>query len=330
MKMGFVGNNLRTARIYRNMTIKELAEEVDVSKQAISQYERGDITPKADVLFRLVTKLQFPRSFFEDEIAEEVQIENTFFRALFSAKKLDLETQRTKTTFVRKIYEFLNDYLNLPQLDLPVRDFVDDRTPEEVAMLLRRYWKIGTEPVIDVVSLLERKGIIISSFATDSMSIDAFTQSYSSATGKTYCIVLGDDKNTYVRRNFDAAHELGHIMLHDGLSDVTEYDRVEMKEIENEANQFAAAFLMPAESFYIDLKNPTRLESYRTLKRKWRVSIGAMVMRAKQLNRINSTQYQNLYKSIKVYLQKGGEKANHLMMCGSCNNHNCLKKLLMY
>ena len=47
---------------------------------------------------------------------------NTFFRALSSTKKIDLQTQEEKTRFIVYIYEFLNNYFNYPKLDLPEID----------------------------------------------------------------------------------------------------------------------------------------------------------------------------------------------------------------
>ncbi len=296
--MGFVGERLKTARLYRNMTIQELSEQISVSKQAISQYEKGNIAPKADVVFQLVTKLRFPKDFFFEEISDDMVVGNTFFRALYGSKKLDLETQRIKPLIIFKMYEFLSEYLNLPSIDLPDQNLFDGQSPEECARILRSYWKLTGEPITNVVSLLEKKGIVVSSYKTEKMNIDAYTQIYNTPKGNRYCVVLGDDKNSYVRRNFDAAHELGHIILHEGLKDISEFERSENKEIENEANRFAAEFLLPSKSFYLDLGNATKISSYIDLKKKWKVSIGAMIMRAKHLDRITNQQYQNLYKSL--------------------------------
>lgn len=296
--MGFVGENLRTARLYRNLTIKELSDRVKVSIQAISQYERGDIAPKANTLYEIVKALKFPKDYFFTEIKKTEIVNNTFFRALFTSKKTDLETQRIKTRYVFRIYNVLNEYLNLPILELPDTKMLKNKTPKETAILLRRFWKLGMEPINDIVSLLEGKGIIVSSFLTESISIDAFTQVYTISNEKQFCVILGNNKKSYVRRNFDAAHELGHILLHSELHDITEFERSENKEIEKQANEFAANFLLPDDAFYDDLINPTKIDSYIKLKAKWKVSIAAMIVRAKDLGRINNKDYQNLYKSL--------------------------------
>lgn len=305
--MEFCGKRLRNARIYRNMTISELAEKISVTKQAISQYEKNIITPKPDVLFQIVTVLRFPMAFFTENDNFDTNIENTFFRALNSARVLDLDTQETKTKFIVQIYNFLKEYLNFPELDLPPETQLDISNPDEAANILRSHWGLGKDPIPNMVSLLERKGIIVSSLPTESQKIDAFTQIHITNGKKQYCVVLGNDKQSMVRRNFDAAHELGHIILHDDLINVKELSSEEFKKVESEANQFAASFLLPKDSFYMDLANPTDLNSYLNLKKKWKVSISAMVMRAKQLGRINVSQYQNLMKQISYKKWRKGE-----------------------
>lgn len=295
--MEFNGTRLRTARVFRNMTISELEKKVGVSKQAISQYENNKMTPKPDVFFRLVINLGFPKVFFTEK-KDAMIVENTFFRALSNARKLDLDTQETKTYFIVEIYNFLNEYLNFPKLDLPRKSEFEEIHIEADAKYLRDYWGLGNEPIQNMVDLLEKKGIIVSAIKTKTKKIDAFTQIINNNDFKQYCIILGNDKQSYVRRNFDAAHELGHIILHDNLSHVEEFSNDEFKKIEKEANQFAASFLLPEESFYRDLYNPTKLNTYIELKKKWKVSIAAMIMRSKQLGRINPGQYQNLMKNL--------------------------------
>lgn len=294
--MAFNGQRLKIARIYRNMSITELAELIHVKKQAISQFENGIIRPKPETEFTIITTLNFPREFFHQETHNTKKL-GTFFRSLSSANALDKKTQETKTEMVVKIYDFLCEYLNLPCLNLPNVEFTGNNI-EEIALFLRDYWKIDEKPVPNMVNLLENNGIIVSAFDVESEKIDAFTQVYSFENGLRYCVVVGNDKKSAVRRNFDMAHELGHIILHSNVENLDELTKEEEKKIENEADQFAAAFLLPRNAFYNDLKNPTDLKSYIDLKRKWNVSIAAMLIRAKALGRITLKEYQSLMKSM--------------------------------
>lgn len=305
--MNFSGERLRKARLYRNMTISDLAVRISVSKQAISQYEKELITPKPEVLFQLVSVLKFPMAFFKEDDATDIKVENTFFRAQASAKILNLYTQEVKTEIIVRLYNFLNGYLNFPELNLPNINQGGGKDIEDVTGLVRSHWKLNELPIGNMVSLLEKEGIIVSSLSTDSQKIDAFLQTHITNGKQQFCIVLGNDKQSMVRRNFDAAHELGHIILHSELLNVKDLSKEEFKKMEGEANQFAASFLLPRNAFFADLINPTKLDSYLILKKKWKVSIAAMVMRAKQLGRINTAHYQNLMKQISYRKWRKGE-----------------------
>ena len=61
---GFQGEKLRKARLYRGLTLTELAEETGVSKQALSKYEKNQNEPTPSNLFALARSLNFPISYF--------------------------------------------------------------------------------------------------------------------------------------------------------------------------------------------------------------------------------------------------------------------------
>ena len=174
-----------------------------------------------------------------------------------------------------------------------VPTFIAERTPSD-----RRE---------DVRTLLEKNGIIVGEFATGSRDIDAFYQYYEENNCSTYCVILGADKKSFFRRQFNCAHELGHIILHERYSDLNEIDREEFRERENEANAFAAALLLPAAAFGADVAiYPNRLSHYVELKQKWHVSAMAMIMRAYSLGYITSNQYSYLMRQMSMngYRQK--------------------------
>ncbi len=153
---------------------------------------------------------------------------------------------------------------------------------EEIATQTRQYWDLGYAPIPNMVALLERNGIVVGEFATDSREIDAFYQYYEEGDYPTYCVVLGTDKKEVsIVANSTVLTSWGIFFLHERYSDLNEIDREEFREREDEANAFAAAFLLPAKAFGNDVAAyPNRLGHYIELKRKWNVSIAAMIMRA--------------------------------------------------
>lgn len=292
----FNPKRLVEARAYNKITGEELANLIGVKKQAISQFENNKVIPLYETVSRISDALHFPIEFFYENRTAILQ-GNTYFRAPFSSNKRDLNSQRIKTRFVAHIYGTLARYVDFCPYNVPhIENTLDIRT---LAHNLRDYWGLGQEPITDVVGLMERNGIIMSEFATDSNKIDAFFQ-YGEINDVPYrCVVVGTEKNSFVRRQFSCAHELGHILLHENYKDIDELNREDFRKREDEANQFAAEFLLPREAFLRDLGVYTnKLNRYVDLKRKWRVSIAAMVRRAHDLNAINDNQYQYLMRQI--------------------------------
>lgn len=298
----FNGSRLREGRIYRGLTITDLANNLDVSKQMISKYENNKAVPTFEALLQITQILKFPKEYFYEN-AIDVRTGNTYFRSLLTTGKKEREMQHDRVKYLTIIRSLLEEYVDFPELDVPNFTERDTDNVEEIAERLRESWGLGDKPVKDIVYLLETKGFVISSLNLGKRSIDAFGSQHEINGKQYYSIVLGNDKNSFYRRQFDVAHELGHKVLHDPYMNMDDLSKEEFKQIEQEANDFAAAFLLPKESFYKDVSiHPNDLMYYKTLKKKWCVSIGAMVMRAYKLGVISDGTYQYMQRSIS---QKG-------------------------
>ena len=70
----FNGERLKSARLYRGKTIKELADQTEISKQAISQFENGKATPSIETLLKIMNVLKFPREYFINILGRETII----------------------------------------------------------------------------------------------------------------------------------------------------------------------------------------------------------------------------------------------------------------
>jgi Zn-dependent peptidase ImmA (M78 family) len=93
----------------------------------------------------------------------------------------------------------------VPQVDPAVQD------PEATAELVRVEWGLGHAPAPNMVHLLELQGVRVCSQAEECREVDAFSYWYDG----TPCVCLNTTKAAE-RGRFDAAHELGHLILHRG------------------------------------------------------------------------------------------------------------------
>ncbi|HWJ91128.1 MAG TPA: ImmA/IrrE family metallo-endopeptidase, partial [Flavisolibacter sp.] len=94
--------------------------------------------------------------------------------------------------------------------------------------------------------------------------------------------LLGD------RQRFSLAYELGQLVMHSAGFVPLERD------IGREANHFAAEFLMPRETIMKDFENGVTLPLLGELKKKWKVSMIALLYRADDLGCITPNQKRYL------------------------------------
>lgn len=303
----FNGKRLKTARTLKGMSISELAEALDLQRQTVSMYESGKISnPDFPKVQKMSQILNFPIDFFLDSDTELVQVApSTYFRSLLTTNKKYRYEQEIKINFVSTIYAYLSEYITFPQVNLP--DSYDNDNIEDIALRLRECWNLGSGPIDNLIFHAEQNGIILTSFATTTSDIDAFSQKININDEERYIIALSKNKNTASRLHFDVAHELGHIMLHDWEDDIENLSPSEFREREQQANDFASAFLLPKETFIKEIGVfADKLNYYIELKKKWKVSVAAMIRRAKNLGLISYDKYQALMRQ----MQKLGIRKN--------------------
>jgi Zn-dependent peptidase ImmA (M78 family) len=135
-------------------------------------------------------------------------------------------------------------------------------------------------------------------YSLDTATLDAFSQF---AYDRPH-IILGTDKNSAVRSRFNAAHELGHLILHRNVS--CSLLKKHLKLIEGQAHLFAGAFHFTEAAFY-DEVTTIDLDYFKLLKRKWKISIAAIIERAKNLGFVDAEESKNLWRS---YVRRGWKK----------------------
>lgn len=309
----FNGARVKFARLYNGFTVEELANKLEITPQAESQYEMDKITPQFDKLVSLSKILNFPVEFFFQNDSVMMEIGSAYFRSLMKTPKKYRTEQKTKVQLFAKLFSVISEYIDFPELDLPT-DVESYDSPEEAAQYIRNYWKLGDKPIQNVLRLLESKGIIVTTFSIDTTDLDAFSQFFR-INGKNYFfIAYSSNKESTARINFDLAHELGHILLHTWNDDIEDCSREEFKQKEKEANEFAAAFLLPKESFGKDaIYFPTELSHYKELKKRWRVSIAAMIHRACELGIITMNQYQYMIRTMSAKGMRTSEPLDNII-----------------
>lgn len=294
----FNGERLRIARMWRNLSATQLADLTGFSRQTISMLENGKLmNPEFATVQKLSEKLEFPVTFFLEETKINLNESTTYFRSLLTTNKKYRVEQEEKIKFIAIVYNMLSEYLEFEKVNLP--QIPTNATPQEAANILREYWGLGNRPIENIVYLAESNGLIVTDFETATGDVDAFSHKITSDDMETYLIGYSKNKRTAARIHFDVAHEIGHILLHNWREDLECIDKEEFKEIELQAHAFASAFLLPEDEFRKDVSPyATNLAYYTELKKTWKVSIAAMIRRAKDLDIITADDYSRLMRNM--------------------------------
>ena len=308
---GFVSERLTEVREARGLNQSELAELVGVKRASISHYEAGKRSPGTETLGKLANALGVPGAYF----FKRIKVESggiLFYRSLASATKTDRKRAERRYGWLKELTSYLRGFVrfprgNLPELGIPLR--LTDLDREDIASYATRtrdFWGLSRGPISDVMLLLENNGVIVSKAVFESKRMDGYS-GFDAASATPY-VIIAYDKGSAARSRFDLAHELGHLVLHRGLGPNVVGNPANIKVLEAQANTFAGEFLMPADSFARDV-GVISLDALMGLKRRWGVSIGAMLYRLGELGWISDEQSTKFWQN---YSRRGWRRGEPL------------------
>ncbi|WP_131107498.1 ImmA/IrrE family metallo-endopeptidase [Pseudomonas sp. Sample_10] len=276
-------NRLALARKRRQLTKKQLAELAGVSHVTLTRIDKGDTQhPSEDTVTALAKALGYPVSFFYQDDVEELQTEQVSFRSLSTMTIRQRDAALSSGAIGYMFNDWVASRFNLPEPDLPELRVED---PESAAAAIRRHWGIGFKPIPNLIKLLEAKGVRVFTLS-EGKDVDAFSFWRD---GVPY-IFLNTMKSAE-RSRFDAAHELGHLLLH-----VHGYH--EGREVEREADQFASHFLIPREDLIANLHQVSSLAQLIASKGRWGVSLAALTRTSKDAGLVTEWHYRELCKQM--------------------------------
>jgi Zn-dependent peptidase ImmA (M78 family)/DNA-binding XRE family transcriptional regulator len=306
--VGFVKERLKQAREGRALTLVAIADLIGVTPAAISHYEKGEHAPRHELLEKLAEKLNLPTGFFLKQSPVSRESAKLFFRSMSTATKQARVRATRRFEWFIEIIDYLGDYFDfpiatVPQFSLP-GDFrqIDSMMIDNLAQETRDYWRLGNGPIADVIRTLEANGVMVASGPLGNEHLDAFSE-YDDD-GRPF-VFLNSDKGIKVRSRFDAAHELGHLILHRQVDKKNLNRAMDFKLLEEQAHYFASSFLLPTVQFTSELWAPT-LDGFRALKSRWNVSIAAMIYRSRSLKLISEDETKRLW----INLSRRGWRQN--------------------
>jgi Zn-dependent peptidase ImmA (M78 family)/transcriptional regulator with XRE-family HTH domain len=269
------------ARQARGMTQAALAKKSGVSQGTISKIEHGNRPLSDDDVTKFSVALRYPPEFFERSGVQYGQGTVCHHR-----KRQSLGTEK-----LRQIHASMNvmrmatgDLLNgveiNPAHSFPRMEVEDFGSPEKIAQLVRLSWQLPLGPIKSMIGVVEAAGGVVVPCDFDTDKLDAISQRPEGQPPFFFVSTTAPGD----RLRFNLAHELGHIVMHPEPAPGQE----------DEANAFAAEFLMPAKEIKPQLR---KLDMARLadLKRHWKVAMQALIYRARTLDTITERQRRSWF-----------------------------------
>lgn len=278
-------DRIKLARESEGYTQNQLAANLKLLSQSkLNKIENRQTIPTDEIIDEIAAFLGYPVSFFRVSNGIVPYIKEYYYRrnlGIPQKQKMAFDAQMTIIAEnINVLFEAIEINIRVPFLDMEEEGI----TPERVAQKVRSLFSIEKGPIHNIVSVVQRMGIIIHYFEPPfSIKIDGV----SFITKKGIPVILVNKNASNSRTVFNICHELGHLIMH------YKYMVSDKRDVEDEANRFASEFLMPAES----IKNLLyRLDAPKLygLKNNWKVSIKSLIYRAKYLGCISDSQNRRL------------------------------------
>lgn len=270
------GELLQALRLARGFTQVQLAEATGVSQAVLSKVESGETRLDAQKWNQIADLLGVPLAAFAT-VQSFGGTAPIFHRKLRSTPKSAITKIGAELSLVR----------------LRVRDLVGSRrvalrrhdldggynTPQEIAREVRDELGLDLGPIYDLVALLEDAGAIVLRWPLETTQMDAVA----SWPDDDVPVILVGEHVPADRQRFTMAHELGHAVMHEAEAG---------KEEEKEADAFAAEFLAPAYEIAKEWPPDATLEQLIALKRRWGISLAAIIRRGKDADLLTEDEYR--------------------------------------
>lgn len=288
-------DRFKSARLLNGLSLQDLANALEnkVTRQALHRYEKGEVIPDSEMVNLLSEALKVrPDYFFRDTKVEIGVIEY---------RKINRLSAKEEAKVVEQTREYLSRYLELEEILGLSNKFINHLSEyknvttyeqvNEAANYLRKKWELGTDPIFNIVELLEDKHIKVVKIDAD-LAFDGLQTWVNGTIPVVAYNVRKLEKNDRIR--FTLLHELGHLLLNFG--DITEHQK------ETLCHQFAGAMLLPEETLKEELgsfRNRLFIPELGNIKKQYGISLQAIVMRAKVCGIINENYTKQFFFMIK-------------------------------
>lgn len=281
---------LTAAREACGYTQKQVAEKSGVAQSLISKAEIGSRPLTSEEIEKVAPSLRVTPDLLRwpDDIYG-------FGSASFFHRKQQSLSQRTlrqiqaQVNLLRMRLQRLMNSVDIENLGLIPHIDVDETGQQEIARRVRAAWRLPMGPVGNLVNAVELAGGVVARQDFGTHRINAISVWHPGS----FPLFMLNESLTPERQRFVLAHELGHMVMHEG--------EPPRETAEHEADLFAEELLMPAAEIRPQLE-ALDLRKAATLKPYWKVPMQSLILRAEHLGLISAGRCRSLH----AYMNKLG------------------------
>ena len=286
--MSTTGDMLRLARQRLGFVQKDAALRLGITQPLLSRFEHGLSSPDSAFLMKAAQVYRVPVGFFDlrDPVYGPPVSVHTMLRGASDVTGRELDTITAEMNLrLMHLKRFLEGVDYNVQANVPLLDVEQYGSPSKIAATVRAHWGIPSGPVRNLMESVERAGIVVGFSAFGGATVSGVTFR---VPGRPPIILL-NKSHSADRMRYTLAHELGHLVMHRFPTDA----------MEQEANDFASAILMPEADISVSFRGRRiTIELLAALKVEWQVSMQALLMRAASLRCVTANQNRYLWQQI--------------------------------
>ncbi len=295
-----IAERLKLIRQSQNLSLEDLSSIMGgfVTKQALSKYEKGQDRPSPGVIRKLAAALQVPaNSLIESPSFDVTPIA---YRKAASVSKKRQEHYESLLVVHLEQAMWLRDLVEPGHcFDMPVMQFeaATLEEAEKAAERLRELWKLGEDPIPNLVDVLEAAGVFVVETNAE-VAFGGLSAVARDENGKPCgAAVMVHSDFCLERQRLTLAHELAHVVL------------LVPPDVDAEplAFRFGGAFLCPATTLQSDVgrhRSSILLDELRLLRTRYGMSMQALIRRMSDLGIIS----KHLFKEACIHFSRTGQR----------------------
>lgn len=287
-------NLIILARETEGYTQAELAEAIKIEQGTISKIENAILEAPEETVKKISDLLDYPIQFFYQDW-NPIRVEG-FYRRKISLPAKELKECKGKMTVAERHFSSLVDALELPKPNYPKWNVEVDGSPAMCAKFVREYWNLPKGRINNVTELLEDKGFVIIELDLDGMD------GFSTFSDANFPIIFVNRNTPGDRDIFTKTEEAFHFIMHHGQKISPDRD------IEKEVKEAVSEFLVPYNEVEHQLTK-LNLSKLVDMKQYWKVSMAALISKAKNTGLISNDQYKYIWKQMIFHGYKLNEPA---------------------